>query len=113
MMGFEEFGDMTYMAAILVALLRHLIRTCAIGSTDSGKTIRIAHVNKLVSLQFREKAIVYEQCCYCGQSLENHEVDEHEKVCHMSPMRCGRHLKGMEFEMFHGTSDSNAIAIER
>lgn len=64
-------------------------------------------------MQFREKAVVYEQCCFCGQSLDHSEVEKHAKVCLMSPMRCGRHLEGMNFEMFHGTSAANASAIER
>eukprot|EP00928_Gymnodinium_smaydae_P026620 TRINITY_DN20843_c0_g3_i1.p1 TRINITY_DN20843_c0_g3~~TRINITY_DN20843_c0_g3_i1.p1 ORF type:complete len:884 (-),score=113.95 TRINITY_DN20843_c0_g3_i1:213-2864(-) len=111
--GFEELGNITEMAAILSALLKYLLQTRSIGSVDDGADRSMCDVNRLRSLQFREKAVYFEECCYCGRQLGRKEIQSHEKTCWMSPSRCGRHLQGNEFEMFHGTSRENAHSIER
>jgi len=109
--GYEELGDMNHMSAIVLALLRNLIRKQAVGSIDTGEELTLWA--KLHSMHYCEKVTLYEECCYCGRGLDKHEIETHEKECRMSPARCGRHLEGSGFEMFHGTSADNAASIER
>jgi len=111
--GFDHVGDMDHMAPIILALLRNLLRTNAVGSTDGGYNLRGHHINRLHSLRWREKVAFFNECCYCGRELDPQHMDRHQQQCQMSPLRCGRRLDGPCFEMFHGTSAQNAVAIER
>jgi len=138
--GFAEAGEMEHMAPIALAFLRSLLKARAVGSTDGGEGLvpdrahlisfrgrRVAAksevVRKCTALRWRACAELYEECCYCGRYLDPAELEgpekahPHEKVCPMSPDRCGRRLTKADgsccFEMFHGTNEKCASLIEK
>jgi len=129
--GFNELGDMEYMAPVAVALLRRLLAVRALGSSDGGEALIADQVHamrrrgrrvrsiqdKCMAMRWKNFAEVMEECCYCGKGLDPLRLEEHQAQCRMSPDRCGRRLKSSDntfvFEMFHGTSEDAATKIEK
>ena len=124
-------GKMEHLAPVLLALLRSLLHSRAIGASDGGEMLLLDHaharnawrhrssehsfVRMCRALRFREAAVIDQECCYCGLSVDPARLEEHQRACPMSPERCGNWLAdgSGRIEMFHGTSDRCAKIIER
>jgi len=112
--GFQELTDLLHLSAVFVSLVKSLLQKGAVGGTDRAAQLEATYVTQLQRMQYREKAACFGECCYCGRDLDPEDMDEHAKLCYMSPLRVGRRLgQTGEFEMFHGTSPENAASIEK